>query len=132
LRRDRDLPVYRRYLGALIETSMPTLALAMEIDSMGAVEALGFVAPLVYFIFIMPSTLRLDFWLSTLHRLRRCGRAILLGDVLSSCRQRRSRARSLLSFRAQHGDADLRHAGWRGGGVVAPAVRQQYHGCNGA
>ena len=37
---------------------MPTLALAMEIDSMGAVEALGFVAPLVYFIFIILSTLR--------------------------------------------------------------------------
>src|SRR5882757_9152829 len=65
LRRDRDLPVYRRYLGALIETSMPTLALALEIDSMGPVEALGFVAPLTYFIFIILSTLRLDFWLST-------------------------------------------------------------------
>jgi adenylate cyclase len=61
----RDLPVYRRHLGTLIETSMPTLALAMEIDSMGPVEALGFVAPLVYFIFIILSTLRLDFWLST-------------------------------------------------------------------
>ena len=65
LRLDRDLPVYRRYLGTLIETSMPTLALAMEIDSMGSVEALGFVAPLIYFIFIILSTLRLDFWLST-------------------------------------------------------------------
>ena len=65
LKQDRDLPVYRRYLGALIETSMPTLALAMEIDSMGPVEALGFVVPLTYFIFIILSTLRLDFWLST-------------------------------------------------------------------
>jgi adenylate cyclase len=65
LKQDRDLPVYRRYLGALIETSMPTLALAMHIDSMGPVEALGFVVPLTYFIFIILSTLRLDFWLST-------------------------------------------------------------------
>src|SRR6201991_648332 len=65
LRLDRDLPVYRRYLGALIETSMPTLALALHIDSMGPVEALGFVVPLTYFIFIILSTLRLDFWLST-------------------------------------------------------------------
>jgi adenylate cyclase len=65
LRLDRDLSVYRRYLGALIETSMPTLALALEIDSMGPVEALGFVVPLIYFIFIILSTLRLDFWLST-------------------------------------------------------------------
>ncbi len=65
LKADRDLPVYRRYLGALIETSMPTLALALHIDSMGPVEALGFVVPLTYFIFIILSTLRLDFWLST-------------------------------------------------------------------
>ena len=65
LGKDQDLPVYRRYIGALVETSMPTLALAMHIDSMGPVEALGFVVPLTYFIFIILSTLRLDFWLST-------------------------------------------------------------------
>jgi adenylate cyclase len=34
-------------------------------DGMGSVQALGFVAPLIYFIFIILSTLRLDFWLST-------------------------------------------------------------------
>jgi len=44
---------------------MPTVALALHIDSMGPVEALGFVVPLTYFIFIILSTLRLDFWLST-------------------------------------------------------------------
>ncbi len=65
LRLDRDIPVYRRYIGALVETSMPTFALALHIDSMGPVEALGFVVPLIYFIFIILSTLRLDFWLST-------------------------------------------------------------------
>src|SRR4051812_19314787 len=65
LKMGRDIPVYRRYIGALVETSMPTLALAMHIDSMGPVEALGFAAPLAYFIFIILSTLRLDFWLST-------------------------------------------------------------------
>src|SRR5947207_2206551 len=32
---------------------------------MGAVPALGFVSPLLYFVFIILSTLRLDFWLST-------------------------------------------------------------------
>ena len=65
LRLDRDVPAYRRYIGALIETSMPTLALALHIDSMGPVQALGYVVPLTYFIFIILSTLRLDFWLST-------------------------------------------------------------------
>lgn len=63
--KDHDLPVYRRYIGAFVETSMPTLALALHIDSMGPVAALGFVVPLTYFIFIILSTLRLDFWLST-------------------------------------------------------------------
>jgi len=65
LKLDRDLPVYRRYIGALIETSMPTLLLSLQIESMGPVQALGFVMPLAYFIFIILSTLRLDFWLST-------------------------------------------------------------------
>jgi adenylate cyclase len=65
LRLDRDIPVIRRYIGALIETSMPTIALALHINSMGEVAALGFVTPLTYFIFIILSTLRLDFWLST-------------------------------------------------------------------
>jgi adenylate cyclase len=65
LRLDRDVPVYRRYLGALIETSIPTLTLVLHIDAMGPVQALGFVVPLTYFIFIILSTLRLDFWLST-------------------------------------------------------------------
>ena len=65
LGRDHDLPVYRRYISALVETSMPTLALAMHIDSMGHVDALGFAVPLTYFVFVILSTLRLDFWLST-------------------------------------------------------------------
>src|SRR5437763_12481677 len=65
MRKGRDLPVIRRYLGALIETSMPTIALALHINSMGSVAALGFVGPMIYFIFIILSTLRLDFWLST-------------------------------------------------------------------
>ncbi|MBR0695157.1 adenylate/guanylate cyclase domain-containing protein [Bradyrhizobium lablabi] len=65
MRQGRDLPVIRRYIGAFIETSMPTAALAIHIDNMGSVAALGFVAPFIYFIFIIASTLRLDFWLST-------------------------------------------------------------------
>ncbi len=62
---DRDLPMIRRYANALIETSIPTAALALHINSMGSVAALGFVVPLTYFIFIILSTLRMDFWLST-------------------------------------------------------------------
>jgi adenylate cyclase len=65
LKLQRDVPVFRRYLGALVETTMPTIALALHMKYMGPVQALGFVAPLGYFIFIILSTLRLDFWLST-------------------------------------------------------------------
>jgi adenylate cyclase len=65
MQQDRDLPVIRRYIGVLVETSLPTVALALHINSMGPEAALGFVAPFLYFIFIILSTLRLDFWLST-------------------------------------------------------------------
>jgi adenylate cyclase len=65
LKLDRDIALIRRYLGVLIETSLPTVALAVHIENMGPVQALGFVMPLAYFIFIILSTLRLDFWLST-------------------------------------------------------------------
>ncbi|MCJ9735871.1 adenylate/guanylate cyclase domain-containing protein, partial [Bradyrhizobium sp. PRIMUS42] len=64
LRLDRDLPVIRRYIGTLIETSLPTLILVLQIRTMGAAQALGFAVPLMYFIFVILSTLRLDFWLS--------------------------------------------------------------------
>src|SRR6266566_5502414 len=64
LKRDHDVPRVRRYVGALIETSLPSLVLVVHMNNMGAVQALAFVGPLLYFIFIILSTLRLDFWLS--------------------------------------------------------------------
>jgi adenylate cyclase len=65
LKLDRDVPVVRRYIGAFIETSVPTVILLLQIRTMGAAQALGFAVPLMYFIFVILSTLRLDFWLST-------------------------------------------------------------------
>src|SRR5215470_6914352 len=35
IRLNHDVPVFRRYLSAFIETSMPTVALALHIDNMG-------------------------------------------------------------------------------------------------
>src|SRR4051794_1304361 len=61
--RGDDLPFWRRYGSALVETSLPSVALVQHIDGMDRVTALGFVAPFAYFIFIILSTLRLDFWL---------------------------------------------------------------------
>jgi adenylate cyclase len=62
---NKDVPIIRRYVSALIETSVPTAALYLHMNWMGANTALAFAAPLTYFIFIILSTLRLDFWLST-------------------------------------------------------------------
>ncbi len=60
-----DIPTLRRYMSALVETSLPTFVLYLHMNWMGPAEALGFVAPLAYFVFIILSTLRLDFWIST-------------------------------------------------------------------
>jgi adenylate cyclase len=60
-----DIPVVRRYLNAFVETSLPTIALGVQMAHMGDERALGFVVPMFYFVFIILSTLRLDFWLST-------------------------------------------------------------------
>jgi adenylate cyclase len=65
LKLDRDLPRARRYLGAFIETSLPTVVIALHMSNMGAVQGLAFIGPLLYFVFIILSTLRLEFWLST-------------------------------------------------------------------
>src|SRR3954462_3421804 len=62
---NRDVPVLRRYLSALIETSLPTIALMFQMNAMGPERALVFATPFAYFVFIILSTLRLDFWLST-------------------------------------------------------------------
>jgi adenylate cyclase len=64
LKLDRQIPLARRYLGALIETSLPTVGMAIQMHRIGPLESLGFTLPLAYFLFIILSTLRLDFWLS--------------------------------------------------------------------
>src|SRR5262249_52460023 len=59
-----ELPFWRRYLSAFVEASVPSIALIVHINGMERTAALGFVAPMAYFLFIILSTLRLDFWLS--------------------------------------------------------------------
>lgn len=60
----RDVPKFLRYLNALIETSLPSVVLLVQLQVMELTQALGFTAPFLYFLFIILSTLRLDFWLS--------------------------------------------------------------------
>ena len=89
--------MYRRYIGALIETSIPTLMLSLQIESMGPIRALGFVMPLVYFIFIILSTLRLDYWLSTFTGFVAAVELFAMAMHYKPGDQSRSRAGALLS-----------------------------------
>jgi len=64
LAKGRDVPRIARFFGALIETSLPTIVVNEQIRIIGPETALGLFGPLLYFFFIVLSTLRLDFWLS--------------------------------------------------------------------
>jgi len=75
---------------------------------MGPVEALGFVVPLIYSFYIILSTLRLDFWLSTFTA-SWPPPSVWHGDVFIARASCGSAAGSLLSFRAQRRHSDLRH-----------------------
>ena len=61
---DRDLSTVIRYLGALFETSLPSLILLVQIMTIGLAAALGFNALLFYSFLVILSILRLDFWMS--------------------------------------------------------------------
>src|SRR5262249_31890793 len=64
IKRGGDVPQLRRYIGAFVEPSLRSVVIATHMSNMGAAQALAFVGPLLYFVFIILSTLRLDFWLS--------------------------------------------------------------------
>ena len=62
--RGKDMPTPARFVNALIETSLPTVALWWGGQYIDPATVLGAWPSLVYFIFIAASTLRLDFALS--------------------------------------------------------------------
>ncbi|MDP1750812.1 MAG: adenylate/guanylate cyclase domain-containing protein [Reyranella sp.] len=62
--KDKDFPRPARFANALIETSLPGVIIAALALHMDPQLVFGFWPPLLYFIFILLSTLRLDFWLS--------------------------------------------------------------------
>ena len=61
---DKDFPRPARFMNALIETSMPGVIIFVLARHMDPQLVFGFWPPLLYFVFIVLSTLRLDFWLS--------------------------------------------------------------------
>ena len=62
--RDLDFPRIARFANALIETSLPSVVIFELSLHMEPATVLGFWPPMLYFVFIVLSTLRLDFWLS--------------------------------------------------------------------
>jgi adenylate cyclase len=60
----RDFPQAARFANALVETSMPGVLIYALANHMEPQLVFGFWPPLLYFVFIVLSTLRLDFWLS--------------------------------------------------------------------
>jgi adenylate cyclase len=65
LRRGRNYPVFARYANALVETSFPTVLLFLLAGYLSAPAIVfGTWPALLYFLFIILSTLRLDFALS--------------------------------------------------------------------
>jgi len=61
---DSDFPRPARFANALIETSLPGVIILLLSSHMDPHVVFGYWPPLLYFIFILLSTLRLDFWLS--------------------------------------------------------------------
>jgi adenylate cyclase len=59
-----DFPQPARFANALIETSLPGALIWVLADRMNAQLVFAFWPPMLYFVFIILSTLRLDFWLS--------------------------------------------------------------------
>lgn len=62
--RGLDFPQPARFLNALIETSLPGVIIYVLANHMEPQLVFGFWPPMLYFVFIVLSTLRLDFWLS--------------------------------------------------------------------
>ena len=64
IRRGRNFPVLGRYVNAFVETSFPTVLLYLLAGYLFAPAVFGTWTALLYFLFIILSTLRLDFKLS--------------------------------------------------------------------
>jgi adenylate cyclase len=62
--RGKDFPQPARFANALIETSLPGVIIYVLSQHMEPQLVFGFWPPMLYFVFIVLSTLRLDFWLS--------------------------------------------------------------------
>ena len=91
----------------------------------GASAVLGFWPPMLYFVFILLSTLRLDFWLSLWTGAVAAVQLLVAGRLAAADRAvfRRAGARARLQSQPQHRAAGLRRHRRHRGRQPAPAVR---------
>jgi adenylate cyclase len=61
---DKDFPRPARFANAFIETSLPSVVIFVLSHHMEPTTVFGYWPPMLYLVFILLSTLRLDFWLS--------------------------------------------------------------------
>lgn len=62
--KDGDFPRPARFANAFIETSLPSVIIFVLSHHMDPLTVFGYWPPMLYLVFILLSTLRLDFWLS--------------------------------------------------------------------
>ena len=134
LARDRDFPRPARFANALIETSLPGVIIVALSHHMDPQLVFGFWPPLLYFVFILLSTLRLDFWLSLWTGTVAAVQQIVLVLLAAADRAvgRHARRDADLSFQPQRRAAGGGRGRRRRGRQPAPAVREVGRGGGGA
>ena len=125
LRSGAQPPAYRRYVNALIETSLPTAVIAYYMTLAGPIHALFLPTAYTYFFFIVLSTLRLDFALSAFTGLVASveyAAVALLRDRLA----RRTRDLALTSIPMHLGKASILLVSGVAAGFVARQLRKSF------
>ena len=121
---DRDFPRYGRFANALIETSLPSVIIYGLAQQMNPQSVFAFWPPMLYFIFIVLSTLRLDFWLSLWTGAVAAVQQLVLAFWLLPVEVAADRAEETIYYHASR-SAMLLLAGLAAG-MVAVSLRRQF------
>jgi adenylate cyclase len=122
--KDRDFPRIGRFANALVETSVPATATYLLSDYMSPELVLSFWPPFLFFVFILLSTLRLDFWLSVWTGVVAAVLQMVLALVLLPVDPANSTAESLPMFYA--GRSIVLLGSGVVAGLVAMSLRRQF------
>jgi adenylate cyclase len=121
---DKDFPRYGRFANALIETTLPSVIIYGLAQQMNPQSVFGYWPPLLYFIFIVLSTLRLDFWLSLWTGAVAAAQQLVLAFWLVPVELAADRLRETIYYHASR-SVVLLLAGLIAG-IVAESLRRQF------